>query len=146
MIRTRAGIIHAVAHRESRAAPSSRRNTSVAFSPNRTKPPAISFTTSGRQVGVSWIIKCPVTGVNPNLFCSLTRLRFGAPAFVSPRLSLLASQTERRVLEAAGRETWRLRSGPDRGSHHHWSGSGGGRQGRGLLTVAGRACLSVYIV
>jgi hypothetical protein len=33
----------------------------------------------------------------------------------------------------------------DRGSHHLWSGSGGGRQGRGLLT-AGRACLSVYIV
>src|ERR687892_186777 len=99
-----------------------------------------------RQVGVSCIIKCPVTGVNPNLFCSLTWLRFGAPAFVSPRLSLLASETERRALEAAGRETWRLRSGPDRGSHHHWSGSGGGRQGRGLLTVAGRACLSVYFV
>ena len=50
--------------------------------PNRTKPPAISFTTSGRQVGVSCIIKCPVTGVNPNIFCSLTRVRFGAPAFV----------------------------------------------------------------
>jgi citrate synthase len=33
----------------------------------------------------------------------LTRLRFGAPAFVSPRLSLLASQTERRVLRARGR-------------------------------------------
>jgi hypothetical protein len=28
---------------------SSRRDTSVAFSPNRTKPPAISFTSSGRQ-------------------------------------------------------------------------------------------------
>ena len=42
-------------------------NTSVAFSPNRTKPPALSFTISGRQVGVSCIIKCPVTGVNPNL-------------------------------------------------------------------------------
>src|ERR687892_1569724 len=122
------------------------RNTSVAFSPNRTKPPAISFTTSGRQGGVSCIIKCPVTGVNPNLFCSLTGLRFGAPAFVSPRLSLLASQTERRAREAAGTETWRLRSGPDRGSHHLWSGAGGGRQGRGLLTAAGRACLSVYIV
>ena len=78
------------------------RNTSVAFSPNRTKPPAISFTISGRQVGVSCIIKRPVTGVNPNIFCSLTRLRFGASAFVSPRLSLLASQTERQVLEAAG--------------------------------------------
>ena len=125
---------------------SSRRNTSVAFSPNRTKPPAISFTISGRQVGVSCIINCPVTGVNPNIFCSLTRVRFGAPAFVSPRLSLLASQTERRAREAAGTGTWRLRSGPDRGSHHHWSGSGGGRQGRGLLTAAGRGCLSVYIV
>src|SRR5918996_4299930 len=42
---------------------------------------AISFTISGRQVGVSCIIKCPVTGVNPNLFCSLTRLCFGAPGF-----------------------------------------------------------------
>jgi hypothetical protein len=87
-----------------------------AFSPNRTKPPAISFTISGRQVGVSWIIKRPVTGVNPNIFCSLTRVRFGAPAFVSPRLFLLASETERRVLEAAGTGTWRLRSGPDRGA------------------------------
>src|SRR5919106_5075915 len=56
--------------------------------PNRTKPPATSFTISGRHVGVSCIIKCPVTGVNPNIFCSLTRVRFGAPAFVSPRLSL----------------------------------------------------------
>ena len=76
----------------------------------------------------------------------MTRVRFGAPAFVSLRLSLLASETERRVLEAAGTETWRLRSGPDRGSHHHWSGAGGGRQGRGLLSAAGRACLSGYIV
>ena len=73
---------------------SSRRNTSVAFSPNRTKPPAISFTISGRQVGVSCIINCPVTGVNPNIFCSLTRVRFGAPAFVSPRLSLRRANRE----------------------------------------------------
>jgi hypothetical protein len=43
------------------------RNSSVAFSANRTKPPAISFTTSGRQAGVSCIIKRLVTGVNPNL-------------------------------------------------------------------------------
>ena len=76
----------------------------------------------------------------------LTRLRFGAPAFVSPRLFLLASETERRAREPAGTGTWRLRSGPDRGSHHLWSGSGGGRQGRGLLTAPGSACLSVYIV
>src|SRR5918994_7666517 len=52
----------------------------------------LSFTISGRQVGVSCIIKCPVTGVNPNLFCSLTRLCFGAPAFVSPRLSFLRAR------------------------------------------------------
>src|SRR5919106_1828487 len=78
-------MIHPVAHRESRAAPQAG-DTSVAFSPNRTKPPAISFTISGRQGGVSWIIKRPVTGVNPNIFCALTRVRFGAPAFVSPRL------------------------------------------------------------
>src|SRR5919106_4036130 len=102
---------------------------------------AISFTISGRQVGVSCIIKHPVTGVNPNIFCSLTRLRFGAPAFVSPRLSLLARQTERRAREAAGTGTWRLRSGPDRCSYHLWSGAGGGRQGRGLLTAARRDCL-----
>src|SRR5918999_1007075 len=126
--------------RTGKAAPQAGAIPPVAFFPNRTKPPAISFTISARQGGVSCIIKRPVTGVNPNLFCFLTRLRFGGPAF------LLASQTERRAREAAGRETWRLRSGPDRGSHHHWSGLGGGRQGRGLLTAAGRACLSVYIV
>jgi hypothetical protein len=97
-----ARIIHAVAAPGNPGRSSSRRNTSVAFSlPNRTKPPAISFTVSGRQAGGSCIIKCPVTGVNPNLFCSLTRVRFGAPAFVSPRLSLLASETERRAREAA---------------------------------------------
>src|ERR671919_1220286 len=84
-------MIHPVAHRESRAAPQAG-DTSVAFSPNRTKPPAISFTISGRQGGVSCIIKCPITGVNPNLFCSLTRLRFGAPAFVSPRLAFLRAR------------------------------------------------------
>src|SRR5918996_215180 len=55
-----------------------------------------------RQVGVSCIIKCPVTGVNPNLFCSLTWLRFGAPAFVSPRLSFLRSRPRG--------EPWRLRA------------------------------------
>src|SRR5919106_3679089 len=73
--------IHAVADRESRAAPQAGAIPPWP-SPHRTKPPAISFTTSGRQVGVSCIIKCPVTRVNPNIFCSLTRVRFGAPAFV----------------------------------------------------------------
>jgi hypothetical protein len=42
--------------------------------------------------GVSCIIKCPVTGVNPNLFCSLTRLRFGASAFVSPGFPFLRAR------------------------------------------------------
>src|SRR5918999_5165291 len=97
--------------RTRKAAPQAGAIPPVAFFPNRPKPPAISFTISARQGGVSCIIKHPVTGVNPNRFCSLTRLRFGAPAFVSPRLSLLASQTERRAREAAGRET-----NPERGT------------------------------
>src|ERR671919_2208622 len=96
--------IHAVADRESRAAPQAGAIPPWP-SPHRTKPPAISFTTSGRQVGVSCIIKCPVTGVNPNLFCSLTRVRFGAPAFVSPRLPFLRARPrgESGRLRARGR-------------------------------------------
>jgi hypothetical protein len=63
------------------------------------------------------------------------------------RLGEKATEVLRRLEERPGFPgAQRLRSGPDRESHHQRSGSGSGRQGRALLTQAGRACLSVYIV
>jgi hypothetical protein len=41
-------------------------------------------------------------------------------------------------MEAALRETLRFRSGPDGRNKHRWSGTGGGLQGRGPLSAAGK--------
>jgi hypothetical protein len=138
--------IRAVAHRESRAAPQA---GAIAPWPSppiaRTLPRSLSLFLAGK-VTYPAIIKCPVTRVNPNIFCSLTRVRFGAPAFVSPRLPFLRARPRG--------EPWKLRAqgcggyvqARTVGATTIWSGSGGGRQGRGLLTAAGRVCLSVYMV
>jgi hypothetical protein len=42
-------------------------------------------------------------------------------------------------MEAAVREALTFRSGPDGRNKHLWSGSGGGLQGRGPLSAAGKA-------
>ena len=41
-------------------------------------------------------------------------------------------------MEAALRETLTFRSGPDGRNEHLWSGSGGGLQGKGPLSAAGK--------
>jgi hypothetical protein len=41
-------------------------------------------------------------------------------------------------MEATLRETVRFRSGPDGKNKHLWSGSGGGLQGKGPLSAAGK--------
>jgi hypothetical protein len=43
-------------------------------------------------------------------------------------------------MEAALRETLRVRSGSNGRTKQLWSGSGGGLQGRGSLSAAGKGC------
>jgi hypothetical protein len=57
-----------------------------------------------------------------------------APAF----LSCERLRAEGRAMEAALRETLWFRSGSNGRNKHLWSGSGGGLQGRGPLSAAGK--------